>query len=59
MSDGPNDEDGERCWECSGKGKVECEGNILTYGTERHPPGCPACGGENIVTCPECHGRGR
>lgn len=45
-----------KCYECNGKGVVECP---LEYGEDRHPSGCPACGGTNKVECPECNGTGK
>lgn len=44
-----------KCRRCQGTGRAECE---FEYGTDRHPSNCPACGGENIVCCPDCHGSG-
>jgi DnaJ-class molecular chaperone len=46
----------QKCGECGGKGNIECP---LEYGTDRHPSGCPSCGGSNRVTCPECGGTGK
>lgn len=44
----------EKCGECNGKGTTSCP---MEYGGS-HPPGCPACGGEQKVVCPECNGTG-
>lgn len=44
------------CERCYGKGEHECP---MEYGHLRHPENCPACGGEQNVTCTECGGSGK
>lgn len=46
----------DKCGLCNGKGRVECP---MEYGVDRHPDSCPACGGDNWVTCPDCDGSGK
>lgn len=44
------------CELCYGKGVHECP---MEYGNMRHPENCPACGGDQKVTCTDCNGTGR
>jgi hypothetical protein len=45
-----------KCSMCQGKRKIDCP---LEYGPNDHPTDCPACYGENWVSCPDCDGTGK
>ncbi|AOZ50523.1 hypothetical protein BKX93_11360 [Chromobacterium vaccinii] len=45
------------CPECKGEGEVPC---ILAFGSEKHPPYCPLCKGDDEarIPCEMCEGIG-